>query len=108
MIRIKIPAMRATIGWNAGWNGISTLRMGKKSLFWESIQPYTVVPHNFAFRVGTDASQGEKGLKTVRERPVGADDLLAAWHGSTCLRDCLYLLVLYDTRGCLEASEKRA
>jgi hypothetical protein len=81
MMRIKIPAMRATIGWNAGWTGISTLRMGQKSLFWESIQPYTIVPHNFAFRVGTDASQGEKGLKTVRERPVGADDLLAAWHG---------------------------
>jgi hypothetical protein len=55
--------------------------MGKKSLFEESIQPYTIVPHNFAFRVGTDAGRGEKGLKTVREKPVGADDLLAAWHG---------------------------
>jgi len=64
--------------------------------------------HNFALRVGADASRGEKGLKTVRERPVGADDSVAAWHGSTCLRDCLYLPVLYDTRGCLEASEKRA
>jgi hypothetical protein len=81
MRRIKIPAMRATTGWNAGWIGISTLRMGKKSLFEESIQPYTIVPHNFAFRVGTDAGRGEKGLKTVREKPVGADDLLAAWHG---------------------------
>src|SRR6266508_3668740 len=73
MMRIRIPAMRATTGWNAGWIGISTLRMGQKSLFWESIQPYTIVPHNFAFRVGPNASQGEKGLKTV-------------WVGAVCMR----------------------
>jgi hypothetical protein len=69
-MRIKIPAMRATIGWNAGWNGISTLRMGEKGLFWESKQPYTIAPHNFALRVGADASRGEIGLKTVRGMPV--------------------------------------
>src|SRR5262245_2872038 len=73
MMRIKIPAMRAMIGWNAGWTGISTLHVGKKSLLGESIQPYTIVPHNFTFRVGTDAGQSQKGLKTM-------------WIGAVCMR----------------------
>ena len=80
-MRIKIPAMRATIGWKAGWNGISTLRMGKKSVFWESIQPYTSrqdVPHNSVFGVGADTRQDEPGINTERERPVGAEDVLDA------------------------------
>jgi hypothetical protein len=71
MMRIKIPAMRATIGWNAGWIGISTLRVCEKSLFWESIQPYTIVPHDFAFGVGADAGECEKGLQAMGKRPVG-------------------------------------
>jgi hypothetical protein len=71
MIRIKIPAMRATTGWNAGWTGILTLRMRKESAFWKSIEPYAVIPQDLAFRVGTAAGQGS-------ERPVSADGLLVA------------------------------
>jgi hypothetical protein len=76
MIRIKIPAMRATTGWNAGWTGILTLRMRKKSAFWESIEPYAVIPHDLAFRVGTDAGQAR--YQDCSERPVSVDGLLVA------------------------------
>jgi hypothetical protein len=82
MMRIRIPAIKATSGWNAGWIGMSTPHVCQKSIFRELMQPQAVVPHDLALGVRANAGEHERvlnqdhGKRSISvELVVGHDDV---------------------------------
>jgi hypothetical protein len=60
MMRIKIPAIKATSGWNVGWIGMSTPHVCQQSIFRKLIQPQAIVPHDLALGINTNAEEYDK------------------------------------------------